>query len=130
MLRKTIRTDGAPGPTGAYSQAIQVGPWVFLAGQVGRDPATGEMAPNEIETQTRRTLDNMKAVLEAAGSSIDSLVQVRVFLKTTEERKTFNEVYESYFAADPPARTTVANVGLSPGVLVEIEGIAFTQGHE
>ena len=130
MLRKTIRTGGAPAPSGAYSQAIRVGPWVFLAGRVGRDPATGEMAQNEIETQTRQTLDNMKAVLEGAGSSMDFLVQVRVFLKRTEERTAFNEVYESYFAANPPARTTVGNVGLSPWVLVEIEGIAFIQGHE
>ena len=74
MLRKTIRTGGAPAPTGAYSQAMHVGPWVFLAGQVGRDPATGEMAQDHIETQTRQTLDNLKAGLEAAGSSMDFLV--------------------------------------------------------
>src|SRR3954451_15979792 len=106
--KKVIFSPNAPKPIGPYSQAIQVGNTVYLAGQAAIDPKSNQpMANASIEDQTRRTLDNLKAVLEAAGMSMDHIVSTTVFLKDINEFGKMNEVYATYFKVPPPARATV-----------------------
>lgn len=127
MTGKTvIRTDAAPGPNqGApYSQAIRSGDFVFTAGQVGLDPASGAIVPGGIREQTERALLNLRAVLEAAGSGMDKLVKATVYLTSRDNWAAMNEVYARHVGAHPPARTTIEVGRLSPGALVEIDAIA------
>jgi len=123
MKREVIATKKAPGAVGPYSQAIQVGDFVFTAGQLAFDPATGKFVEGGIEEQTRQVLRNIAAVLEAAGSSLDKVVKTTVFLKDMGDFKAMNEVYSEFFPSEPPARSTV-EVGLALGALVEIDAIA------
>ncbi len=119
-----IQTPNAPKAIGPYSQAIVVGGWVFCSGQIPIDPATGEVVEGGIEAQTHRVLQNLKAVLEAAGSSLEKVVKTTVFLQDIDDFALMNNVYASYFPHDPPARSTVEVARLPRGVLVEIECIA------
>jgi len=123
MKREVIATKKAPGAVGPYSQAIQVGDFVFTAGQLPLDPATGKLIEGGIEEQTRQVLRNIAAVLEAAGSSLDRVVKTTVFLGNMGDFRAMNEVYSEFFPDEPPARSTV-EVGLALGALVEIDAIA------
>jgi len=123
MKREIISTDKAPAAVGPYSQAVRVGDLVFTAGQVALDPATGKLVEGGIEEQTRRVLQNLAAVLEAAGSSLDKVVKTTVFLKDMGDFAAMNAVYAEFFPTDPPARSTVEVSALALGALVEIEAI-------
>lgn len=125
MPREIIRTDAAPAAIGPYSQAITAGGFVFLSGQIALDPRTGQMVGQDIKTQTRRVLDNITAVLEAAGTSLDKVVRCAVFLKDMNDFGPMNEEYGSYFKELPPARTTVQVAKLPRDALVEIDVIAL-----
>jgi 2-iminobutanoate/2-iminopropanoate deaminase len=124
MTRTVIHTDSAPKAIGPYSQAIRTGDFVFTAGQIALDPATGELAGAAIEEQTRRALTNLKAVLEAAGSGMGKVVKTTVFLASMSDFAKMNAVYAEFFPASPPARTTVQAAALPKGGLVEIECVA------
>ncbi len=121
--RKIIKTDAAPAPAGAYSQAIIAGDFVFVAGQGGKLPKTGEMLQG-IEAQTRQALTNIESILKAAGTSLENVTKMSVFMTDIKEFSKMNEVYLSFFKKDPPARATV-EVGLPEGWLVEIEAVAL-----
>jgi len=124
MEKKVVYTDKAPKPIGPYSQAIIAGNFVFVAGQIPIDPETGEIVKGGIEEQTRRVLENIKAILEAAGSSLDKVVRVQVFLADLKLFEKFNKVYAEYFKENPPARVTVEVSSLPKGVLLEVDVIA------
>jgi 2-iminobutanoate/2-iminopropanoate deaminase len=126
--REVFHTHKAPAPVAAYSQACAIGPILSVAGQVGIDPTTGEIAKGGVGPQTEQTLRNLDAVLDAAGASREAVIRMDCYLTTTDHLATFNEVYASWFAAPaPPARTTVI-VGLAPGLLVEVTALAVRQG--
>ena len=105
--KRVIATDGAPKAIGPYSQAIIHGDTVYCSGQIPLDPVTGLLVPGDIAGQTARVLENLSAVLEAAGSSLDRVLKTTVFLKDMGEFSAMNEVYGRYFAVNPPARATV-----------------------
>jgi 2-iminobutanoate/2-iminopropanoate deaminase len=128
MNRDVIHTDSAPKAIGPYSQAIRVGDFVFTAGQIALDPATGELAGATSEEQTRRALTNLKAVLEAAGSGMGKVVKTTVFLANLANFAKMNAVYGEFFPGNPPARTTVQVAALPRGALVEIECVAILDG--
>ena len=125
--KSAISAKEAPAAIGPYSQAIRVGDTLFASGQVGLDPATGQMVSGGIAEQTVRVLENVKAVLAEAGLEMKDVVKTTVFLKSMGDFAAMNEVYAKYLAADgaaPPARSTVAVAGLPKDALVEIEIIA------
>lgn len=124
MERQVIHTDNAPKAIGPYSQAIRVGEFIFTAGQVPIDPATGNLVEGDIETQTRRALQNLVAVLQAAGSSMSRVVKTTVFLADMNEFQRMNAVYAEFFPANPPARSTVQVARLPKDARLEIEVIA------
>ncbi len=127
MSRSNITTDGAPAAIGPYAQGVRVGNFIFTAGQGGLDPVTGQVVPGGIKEQTARTLENLKAVLEAGGSSLGQAAKVTVFLKDMNDFAAMNTVYSSYFGTDSdslPARTTVEVARLPRDILVEIEVVA------
>jgi 2-iminobutanoate/2-iminopropanoate deaminase len=122
-----VSTKEAPAAIGPYSQAIQVGDLLFASGQIGLDPATGQIVPGGIVEQTVRALENMKAVLTQAGLDLAHVVKTTVFLKTMTDFAAMNEIYAKYLAPEgvvAPARSTVAVAGLPKDALVEIEFIA------
>ncbi len=125
MSKQVIHTDNAPPAGGPYSQAIIANGFVFTAGQVGMVPATGQLAEGGIEGQTRQVLENIKAVLEAAGSSLDKVVKTTVFLDDIGDFSAMNAVYATFFTEDAPARSTFEVANLPVGALVEIETIAL-----
>ncbi|HVN94369.1 MAG TPA: RidA family protein [Terracidiphilus sp.] len=127
MTRSNITTDGAPAAIGPYAQGVRAGNFVFTAGQGGLDPVTGQIVPGGIKEQTARTLENLKAVLEAGGSSLGQAVKVTVYLKDMNDFAAMNAVYASYFGTDNetlPARTTVQVARLPRDLLVEIDVVA------
>ncbi len=125
MPRDIVKTDAAPQALGPYSQAIKANGFVFVSGQTALDPRTGQMVGQDIKTQARRVLDNIKAVLHAAGTSMDKVVRCSVFLKDMNDFGPMNEEYGSYFKELPPARTTVQAAKLPRDALVEIDAIAL-----
>jgi 2-iminobutanoate/2-iminopropanoate deaminase len=122
--RVVVHTAAAPGAVGPYSQAIRSGDWVFTAGQVGLDPATGQLVGADVAAQTRQALANLTAVLEAAGSSPVGVVKTTVFLVDMGDFAAMNAVYADIFGEAPPARSTVAVAALPLGARVEIEAVA------
>ena|ERR1700734_4041611 len=127
MTRSVITTDGAPAAIGPYAQGVRVGNLIFTAGQGALDPVSGQAIAGGIAEQTKRTLENLKAVLEAGGSSLSQVVKATVFLKDLNDFSAMNAVYASYFGSDAetlPARTTVEVSRLPRNLLVEIEVIA------
>jgi len=124
-MREVISTPDAPNAIGPYSQAIKGGGFVFTAGQVALDPATGQVVPGDVAAQTERVMKNLAAILQAAGTSLPQVVRCTVFLKNMNDFAAMNEVYGRYFAAAPPARSTVEVSRLPKDVLVEIDVIAL-----
>ncbi len=126
MAVKRILTDKAPAPIGPYSQAVAVdGKFLYTAGQVAIDPATGNVVEGDIKVQTRQVLKNLEAILKAGGSSLKSVVKTTVFLKDMNEFGSMNEVYGEFFSVSAPARSTVQVSRLPKDVKVEIEAIAL-----
>jgi len=127
MSRTVIASEGAPAAIGPYSQAVRVGNLIFTAGQIPLDPETGHVVASGIAEQTTRVLENLKAILEAAGSSLERAVKATVFLKDMGDFAEMNAVYATYLGVNgeaPPARTTVEVSQLPQDVLVEIEMVA------
>ena len=127
MTRDTIATANAPGAVGPYSQGIRTEQFVYTAGQVPLDPATGTLVTGSIEDQTRRALENVKAVLEAAGTGLDRAVKMTVFMTNLGDFKRMNAVYAEFFPEAPPARSAFEVSALPLGADIEIEAIALTR---
>ena len=125
MIRETISTDKAPKAIGPYEQAIKIGDFVYTAGQIPIDPQTGNVVSGGIAEQTRQVLENLKALLEAAGSSLDKVIKATVFLKSMTDFAALNEVYGEYLGKAKPASSTVAVADLPRGALVEIDLVAI-----
>ena len=125
MNREAIQTDKAPKAIGPYAQAIKANGFIYTAGQIPIDPKTGNFVEGGIAAQTRQVLENLKAVLAAAGSSLDQVVKATVFLKNLTDFPAMNEVYGEYLGNAKPARSTVAVAELPRGALVEIDLVAL-----
>jgi len=117
---QVIKTDKAGPPVGPYSQAIKAGGFIFVAGEKGMDPLSKQIVPGGIEPETRRTLENIKAILEEAGSGMDWVVSTFVFMTDLSQFSKMNEIYAEYFTRHPPGRTTVEVKSLPAGAHVEI----------
>ena len=124
MRKQVIHTAEAPQAIGPYSQAVRVGNLVFLSGQIPLDPASGNIVEGDIVVQTRRVMENLGAVLRAAGASFAEVVKSTIFLADLAHFSKMNEVYGGYFTSEPPARATVQVGALPRGVLIEIDMIA------
>ena len=124
-MKEVISTAKAPKAIGPYSQAIRANGFVFVSGQIPFDPKTGELVGGDVAQQTMRVLENLKAILEAAGSSLDHVVKTGVFLKDMNDFAAMNEVYARYFPKNPPARATVEVARLPRDVRVEIDLVAL-----
>ncbi|HEX6819248.1 MAG TPA: RidA family protein [Ktedonobacterales bacterium] len=127
MPRERIQTQSAPAPIGPYSQAIATGELIFASGQIALDPASGEFTGGDVQAQTRRALENLSAVLQAAGSSLGQVVKTTVFLTSMANFAAMNAVYGEYFVGEPPARSTIGVAELPKNALVEIEVVATRQ---
>ena len=125
MIKETVATDKAPKAIGPYEQAIKVGDSIYTAGQIALDPKTGNLIAGGIADQTRQVLENLKAVLQAGGSSLDRVVKATVFLKNIADFAAMNEIYDEYLGQSKPARSTVAVADLPRGALVEIDLVAI-----
>jgi 2-iminobutanoate/2-iminopropanoate deaminase len=123
-MRDVVLTDKGPKPIGPYSQAIRSNGFLYVSGQVALDPTTGAFVGTDIRQQTQRTLENVKGILEAAGSNMHHVVKTTVFLKDINDFAAMNEVYAKFFTLAPPARSTVEVARLPKDALVEIEVIA------
>jgi len=124
-MKQTIKTPKAPAAIGPYSQAVKANGMLFLSGQIALDPVSGQVVAGDVRAQTERVLENLKAVLEAGGSSLSQVLKTTVFLAEMGDFAAMNEVYGRYFAQEPPARSTVQAAGLPRGVRVEIDAIAL-----
>jgi 2-iminobutanoate/2-iminopropanoate deaminase len=124
-LREVISTEKGPKPIGPYAQAIKANGFIFISGQGAGDPATRKIVEGGVAEQTARCLENLKAIVEAAGSSLDRAVRVGVFLKDMNDFAAMNEVYARYFPANPPARTTIEAARLPDDFRIEIDMIAL-----
>ncbi|HYV91567.1 MAG TPA: RidA family protein [Chitinophagales bacterium] len=123
-MKKIITTSQAPSPIGPYSQATEAGNMVFISGQVAKDPVTGNIITSDIRSETKQVMENLKAILAAAGIEFSRVVKTTIFLSDMKNFAAMNEVYGSYFNGDFPARETVSVVGLPLNVNVEISMIA------
>ena len=124
LVRKAIVTDKAPKPLGPYSQAVVEGDFIFLAGQGCTNPQTGKLELGDVRSETKRTFENIRAILDAAGSSLDDVTKCNVYLRDINDFAAMNEVYKTIFAVPFPARTTIQAGALPGGIAVEIECIA------
>jgi 2-iminobutanoate/2-iminopropanoate deaminase len=123
-MKRVVSSDKAPAAIGPYSQAIRSGDLLFLSGQIPLDPKTGNLVSGDIEAETRRVMDNLGAVLAAAGAKHENLVKTTIYLTDLGDFVAVNRVYATYFSLDPPARATVQVSALPKGARVEIDGIA------
>lgn len=126
-MKEIISTPSAPAAIGPYSQAVRWNGLVYCSGQIPLDPATGQLVEGGIEAQTVRVLENLKAVLEAAGASFETVLKTTIFVKDLGDFAKVNEIYGRYFPVNPPARATVEAARLPRDVRVEIEAVAFVQ---
>ncbi len=124
MPKRVLETPNAPNALGPYSVAIQAGGFVFVSGQVGIDPSTGERAPDDVAAQTRQIMENLKVILGDSGLTMHDVAKTTIFLTDMKDFPTVNDVYGRYFEDEPPARSTVEVAALPGGFLVEIEVIA------
>jgi 2-iminobutanoate/2-iminopropanoate deaminase len=125
---RTVSTPNAPKAVGPYSQAVRSGSLLFTSGQVPLDPQTGKLETGPIDAQTRRVMDNLRAILETAGATFSDVVKTTVYLADLSDFAAMNAVYASYFSSDPPARSTVQVAALPLGARIEIEMIAEIKG--
>jgi reactive intermediate/imine deaminase len=123
MTKAAISTDKAPAAIGPYSQAVRAGDTVYLSGQIGLDPATGELVAATVEEQARRVFDNLRAVAAAAGGALDAVAKLTVYLADLADYPVVNEVMESYFDEPFPARAAIAVVGMPKGAAVVVDAI-------
>lgn len=124
-MREAVATKDAPQAIGPYSQAIKAGGFVFVSGQVAFDPPTGKLVPGDVTAQTERVLKNVEAILNAAGTRLESVVRCTVFLKNMNDFAAMNEVYGRFWKSTPPSRTTVEVARLPKEALIEIDVIAL-----
>jgi 2-iminobutanoate/2-iminopropanoate deaminase len=124
MDKEIIATQKAPKPLGPYSQAVKVGNFVFVSGQVPIDPTKSTTVSGDIKEKTKRVLENIRAILEGAGLTLDDVVKTTIFLRNMADFSKMNEVYATYFKTKPPARTTVQAGDLPTGMDIEIDAIA------
>ena len=125
MEKQIVATDKAPGAVGPYSQGVQVGDFVYTAGQLGLVPGTTDFSGPDVESQTKQALQNLKAVLEAGGSCLEHVVKTTVFLQDMGEFAQMNGVYAQFFTSNPPARSAIQAAALPLGGRVEVEAVAF-----
>ena len=123
-MADVIHSAGAPAAVGPYSQAVRSGGFLFTSGQIPLDPATGRLVEGSIEVQTRRVLENLRAVLEAGGTSFSDVVKVTIYLTNLADFATVNGIYASFFPSAPPARSTVQVAALPLGAAIEIDLVA------
>ncbi|MBF8437420.1 RidA family protein [Halanaerobiaceae bacterium Z-7014] len=126
MERKVISTDGAPAAIGAYSQAVKAGDLVYISGQIPMTPA-GELITGDVSEQTRQSLENLKAILEESGSSLEDTIKVNIYASDMDNFGAINDVYSEYFTTEPPARAFVEVAGLPKDVDVEISAVAISR---
>lgn len=123
-MKKIVKTKHAPSAIGPYSQAVDLGNLVFTSGQIPLNPQTGELMTDDIQAAARQSMENVKAILEAAGTGLQNVVKTTVYVKDLNDFKAVNEIYGSYFEGDCPARSCVQVAKLPMDALVEIEAIA------
>lgn len=128
MERKTVSTPAAPAAVGPYAQGVVANGLLFTSGQVALDPMSGTIVPGGIEAETRRALENLRAVLEAGGSGLDAVLKTTVYLTDMAEFAAMNAVYATFFPGDKPARTTIGAARLPLSARVEIDAVALTRG--
>lgn len=126
MKREVISTDGAPAAIGAYSQAVKAGDLVYISGQIPMTPA-GELITGDVSEQTRQSLENLKAILEESGSSLEDTIKVNIYASDMDNFGAINDVYSEYFTTEPPARAFVEVAGLPKDVDVEISAVAISR---
>jgi 2-iminobutanoate/2-iminopropanoate deaminase len=127
VTRKVITSDNAPKSIGPFSQAIQAGDFIFISGQGAFVPATGKLVEGGIKEQTRQVIENIRIIVEAAGSRLDRVVKVSIFLTDWKYFNEMNEAYAEFFNADPPARSTIQGQRFPEGHLVAMEAIALAK---
>jgi 2-iminobutanoate/2-iminopropanoate deaminase len=123
-MKENVKTQNAPQPLGPYSQGVKVGNFLFVSGQGPINPRTGKIDETEIEAQARQALQNIKAIVEASGYSLQDVVKVSIFLKRASDFQKMNEIYKTFFQENPPTRTTVQAEFVTPNMLIEIDAIA------
>ena len=126
MKREVISTDGAPAAIGAYSQAVKAGDLVYISGQIPMTP-DGELITGDVSEQTRQSLENLKAILEESGSSLEDTIKVNIYASDMDNFGAINDVYSEYFTTEPPARAFVEVAGLPKDVDVEISAVAISR---
>jgi len=124
-LKEIIHADNAPQAVGPYSQAVKAGDFLFISGQIGIDPATGTMVEGGVTGQATRVLENLRAIVEAAGADLGAVVKTTVLLQSMNDFSAMNEVYKSFFTENQPARAAFGVGALPLGALVEIEAVAY-----
>ena len=124
-MKSAIATDTAPQAIGPYSQAVRAGEWLFLSGQIGLDPRSGALVSGGVVAEAQRVLENLQAVLAAAGTSLDAVVRTTIYLVDLADFARVNEVYARFFGAPFPARATVGVAALPRGAHIEIDAIAI-----